>query len=164
MLIEKYVDSNLLTINLTFHRKSSIIYTTKDKKVSKIRKGFTMKCYTFSYGVGSFDGSDYDMVPAFEEGAYTDYKQALQHLWELNDKFIKEHKYRFRIYEEGYTIASCSTTNKIMTEAREKRDWETFDKELEKHVCYDTKRICASIIKRGYPPVGLYCMHETELK
>lgn len=118
-----------------------------------------MKCYTFcfSFGFG-------EEVPRFEEGAYVNYEQAFQHLCELNDPLIKEDIFRHGIFEEGYSMDSCPPTNEIMTRAIEEGDWETYDKELKKHICYDTEVICKSIVEKSYLPDGLYGMYEIELK
>lgn len=117
-----------------------------------------MTGYVFTYGV---DGFGADVAPAHEEGVYLNYDKALQHLMELNkNAIVKSNSY---FYEKGYGEDYYPKTDTVLAKLEEKEDWETYNKELNKHILTDIKSICERIMEMDEPPFGMYSMEEIEI-
>ena len=124
-----------------------------------MRKERITKGWVFVYGV---DGFGEDIAPAHEEGCYTNFNKAFEHLMELNHDAIVNAEYDF--YEEGYGIDSYPENDKELAEAYESGDFELFERLMDKHILTDERQINELCINCEYCLFyGMYGLDEIDI-
>ena len=103
-----------------------------------MRKEKVIKGWVFVYE------DEYNVLPTYEEGCYTDFNKAFERLIELNHDAIvnaEEDFYEKGYGNDGYGAAWYPKDDKELAEANENADDEEFYRLLNKHILKDERQI-----------------------